>query len=68
MSQKTLHVQNSLAPSIFTVQLLIAHSIKTNEEELYIAKPQNEARSDIHAVVVRGQISRDPVAITTQVS
>jgi len=41
-----LHVQNSLAPSIPTIQLLIAYSIKTNEQELYIAKPQNEARSD----------------------
>ena len=31
------------------IQLLIAYSIKTNEQELYIAiaKPQNEARSDI---------------------
>ena len=27
--------------------LLIACSIKTNEQEAYIAKPQNEARSDI---------------------
>ena len=33
------------APSIPTIQLL-TYSIKTNEQELYIAKPQNEARSD----------------------
>ena len=31
-----------------TIHLLIAYSVKTNEQELYIAiaKPQNEARSD----------------------
>jgi len=46
LSKKTLHVQNSLAPSIPTIQLLIAYSMKTNEQEVYIAKPQNEARSD----------------------
>ena len=44
-----MHVQNSLTASMLTIQLLIAYSIKTNEQELYIAivKPQNEARSDI---------------------
>ena len=38
---------NSLVPSILTIQLLIACSIKNNEQELYIGKPQKEARFDI---------------------
>ena len=41
---KNFAVQNSLAPSILTIQLLQYN--KKNEQELYIAKPQNEARSD----------------------
>ena len=43
-----MHVQNSLTSSMLTIKLLIAYSIKTNEQELYgIANPQNEARSNI---------------------
>ena len=41
--KKKLCMYSSLAPSIPTIQLLIAYSIKTDEQEPYIGRPQNEA-------------------------
>ena len=56
-SQKKLCMYSSLAPSIPTIQLLIAYSIKTDEQELTVHWKASEWGNRSNTVDRRGQIS-----------